>query len=120
MRLAASLSRFPDLAGRTMVCAVVALAPLPFGSVEPLWILLWCALLAVGAALLSARNLKRSHVIAVTPMVTAFGLLLLLTYLQFSPEATWAGSPNPVWHKASELLEMALPQRIAVTAVWPV
>src|SRR3954466_13603289 len=107
MRLVASLARLPALVGRIIVCAVVALAPLPFGSVEPLWIVLWCALLALGAALLSARNLKSSHLVAVTPMVIAFGLLLLLTYLQFSPEATWAGSPNPIWHKASELLEMA-------------
>ena len=54
-----------------LVCLVVSLAPLPFGSAEPFWGAVWCPLL--GVALLLGAGRLGSAVKLRTP------ILLLLT-----------------------------------------
>ena len=46
----------PKIVAPILVCLVVSLAPLPFGSAEPFWGAVWCALLGV-ALLLGAGRL---------------------------------------------------------------
>jgi O-antigen ligase len=49
----------------------VALAPLPFGSVEPLWLSIWIVLLALALALADHRRLRPVHLALLAPMLIA-------------------------------------------------
>ncbi|BBF91405.1 O-antigen ligase family protein [Blastochloris tepida] len=61
---------------------VVALAPLPFGSNEPLWVALWIVLLAVSLAFADYRRLRATHLALLAPMLIAAGVYGLVVALQ--------------------------------------
>jgi O-antigen ligase len=69
----ASMSRPTVLhrASRAVLLAVVALAPLPFGSVEPLWLSIWMVLLAVALGLADFRRLRPVHLALLAPLLAA-------------------------------------------------
>ena len=61
---------------------VVALAPLPFGSNEPLWLAMWVVLLAVSLAFADYRHLRPSHLALLAPMLVAAAVYGLVVALQ--------------------------------------
>jgi len=103
-----------------LLCTVVALAPLPFGSAEPFWAGIWCTLLAL--AILSCGRIDASRplrgaIVAVLVVVAAWCVVVVL---QFAPaEWKWIGIPHPAWGEAGRLLtdHVVVPRIAAVGAV---
>lgn len=86
-----------------LVCVVVTLAPLPFGSAEPFWGAVWCALL--GVALLAADPATadarlRTPVLLLLAVVAAWCVVVTLQYLP----AGSTFSVGPGWNEAGRLL----------------
>lgn len=85
-----------------LALAVFALAPLPFGSVEPIFIASWIGLLSVSLMTASTRDVKREHLI-----VLALLFVVLLAYMASTTPwyASFTGeAPDPAWSEAAELL----------------
>ncbi|WP_338698617.1 O-antigen ligase family protein [Bradyrhizobium sp. 26S5] len=92
-----------------LFCAVVALAPLPLGSVGAVAPAIWSILLAV--ALLGALPMRlrdgQLAILAATALLTALALLVLHEQSAVHP---WLGvAPNALWAEAGKLLPAELP-----------
>jgi O-antigen ligase len=86
---------------------VVAGAPFPFGSTNPLSIAFWCGALALCLLFASPRNLKPPHLAllgGILFLILAFAFVL---HEQLS-EMPWLAKPHPIWAKASEALGVEL------------
>ena len=68
-----------------LVCLVVSLAPLPFGSAEPFWGAVWCALLGValllGAGRLGSEVRLRTPILLLLSVVAVWCVIVALQYL---------------------------------------
>jgi O-antigen ligase len=87
-----------------LVCLVISLAPLPFGSAEPFWGAVWCALLGV-ALLLGARRLGsegrlRTPILLLLSVVTVWCVIVALQYLP----AGLLTTAGPGWVDAGHIL----------------
>lgn len=98
--------------------AVVALAPLPFGSVEPLWLSIWIVLLAVALGLASFRRLKPVHLALLAPMLLAS--LVFATVVVAQSGVIGSLLPDyPLFERASALLGEALQDPVATATREP-
>jgi hypothetical protein len=92
--------------GSILVCVVVVLAPLPFGSAEPFWGGVWCALLALALLVAAPHIDDASHRTAILLILAAVAAWCLVVVLQY----TSAGSlltPGPGWAEAGRLITVA-------------
>lgn len=87
-----------------LAIAVIALAPLPFGSVGPTWVASWCVLMAVSLA--GARIDAGSRAIA-GPIVAAVAAAFIIG-LTVALQLGFGGLPDPIWQPAAALLDMKL------------
>ncbi|HEX2135564.1 MAG TPA: O-antigen ligase family protein [Microvirga sp.] len=101
-----------------LTAAVVALAPLPFGSVEPIWGVVWCLLLAVAVSTTRLRELRPVHVALLAPVLAVAVLYGMAVWLQSHPVPTVA-EPNPIWSRAEGVLQTPMPRRISVSVSQP-
>jgi O-Antigen ligase len=108
--------------GPILVCVVVVLAPLPFGSAEPFWGGVWCALL--GIALLVAAppiNDLRQRA-AILLILAAVATWCLVVVLQYSPAGSIFPS-GPGWDEAGHVVavtpRMAAYGQVPIGAVVP-
>jgi O-antigen ligase len=107
--------------GSILVCAVVVLAPLPFGSAEPFWGGVWCSLL--GVALLAAPSTVNAHQrIAVWLILLVAAAWCLVVAIQYAPLDSQL-RPGPGWDEAGRLLtvnpKIAAYGQIPIAAVVP-
>ena len=104
-----------------LVCLVVSLAPLPFGSAEPFWGAVWCALL--GVALLLGAGRLRSEVRLRTPILLLLSVVAVwcvIVALQYLPAGllTFAG---PGWVEAGHIMgDHALVPKLAAFGEIPI
>jgi O-antigen ligase len=87
-----------------LVCLVVSLAPLPFGSAEPFWGAVWCALLGVALLLGAGRSGSASSLR--TPILLLFSVVAVwcvIVALQYLP-AGLLTSAGPGWVEAGHIL----------------
>jgi O-antigen ligase len=101
-------------------CAVIALAPLPFGSVDELIIAFWVVLLGMVAILAIPFRLTKPQLIfflLASIVVLAWGLVL---HEQTSVHP-WLAEDivDPIWPQASRLLDAPLPQYVTVVRDQP-
>lgn len=108
-------------AGKTLVAswllfAVVALAPLPFGSSEPAAIAFWCIALGLVTIAAPLKELRKQHFMLlgfVAIVVVAYGTVL---YVQLaSLQGPWLGLADPLWGIASESLHAHLNSSASIT-----
>ena len=101
-------------------CAVIALAPLPFGSVDGLVISFWAMFLGSSAVLAvpsEPRKYQALFLILGSIVALAWGLVL---HEQTSARPWLAGDlVDPIWRQASRLLEVPLPQYVSVVRNQP-
>ena len=85
-----------------LVCVVVVLAPLPFGSAEPFWGAVWCALLGL-ALLLSGPTDARVHkpILLLLGAAVAWGVVVAVQYTAAGPLLP----AGPGWNEAGHLLD---------------
>jgi O-antigen ligase len=87
----------------TILFAVVAGAPLPFGSSSTLPITFWCALLGAGLVTASPRDLTRNRGIILAAAFAVSAAWLFVVHEQLS-EHPWLATPHPIWMRASAAL----------------
>jgi hypothetical protein len=98
-----------------LLFSTVALAPLPFGSTDPLATSVWCVVL--GAALVFIRPVapQRGHLflLALAAVVVAAYVVVLHEQIVARP---WFGIsvPNPIWHESSALLNTSLRPAVSI------
>src|SRR6202035_1747951 len=101
-----------------VLAAVVALAPLPFGSVDSTWIAIWCLLLSVSLATADLRNVRPAHVWLLVPAFVVMLTLIVVVYLQTLPNPAFL-SVNPIWEQVGRILDIQLDHRVAIDAALP-
>jgi hypothetical protein len=109
------MNNLPNRLPCLILCFVVALAPLPFGSSDPAVVAIWCVMLGFGLIFADPGSLRRWQTAclgAFVVVVLAFGFVL---HEQLA-ETSWLDlAPNPIWRQASELLDVDLaPARVLV------
>ena len=92
-----------------MLFAVVALAPLPFGSVDALPIVAWCVILGLALTTASLRALDRRHFLIIAGALFVVAAYLLVLHEQLAARPLFAVSPDPVWQAAADVLGSPLP-----------
>src|SRR6185503_7172277 len=82
---------------------VIAGAPLPFGSDEPISVAFWCIILGLICVTftLSHFELRRPHLLLLSGigLIVLFYLFVLHEQLSDHP---WLAAPNPIWAQASK------------------
>jgi hypothetical protein len=100
--------------------SVVALAPLPFGSVDPLPIVAWCMALGTALCAASLRALDIRHFLVIAGEAIVVGAYLLVLHEQLGAQPFFAGSvPDPVWQAAAGALGTPLPGSVSLVRDQP-
>jgi O-antigen ligase len=103
-----------------LLLAVVALAPLPYGSVGPVPILAWCVALSIALGLASLRALDGRHLLVLSGVAIVICAYLLVLHEQVSTHPFFSSSaPDPAWHDAGEALEMPIRPSVAMVRDQP-
>ena len=98
--------------------AVVALAPLPFGSADDITIAIWCVILGLAAVAATPRSLQSGQLALLGcagVLIAAYGIVL---HEQLSPHP-WFAAPDPVWREASEALGTPLQPSVSIARNQP-
>jgi hypothetical protein len=113
MTQGAIIARPARVAASLLLFAVVALAPLPFGSNEPTAIAFWCIALGICLVIVPVPPLRAGELllVALAAMVVAAYGFVLHEQLSASP---WLAKPDPIWKEASDALGMALTPSAAI------
>ena len=109
-----------------LVCLVVSLAPLPFGSAEPFWGAVWCAILGValllGAGRLGSEVRLRTPILLLLSVVAVWCVIVALQYLP----AGMLTPAGPGWVEAGRIMgdhplvpKLAVYGEIPIAAVVP-
>lgn len=91
--------RWASRLSRWLALAVVALAPLPFGSVETAWVAIWCVAMAASLLLADIRYVSTAQMRILFAVLGVYACLLLVVTLQ-----VFDISPDPAWLRAQALL----------------
>ncbi len=96
-----------------LLIGVVVLAPLPFGSTDNPVIAVWCVILGVALVLASPRQLRRAQLVPLGAVAVVVAAYFFVLHEQLAAHP-WSGSaPDPVWAKASRLLNAPLDPSIS-------
>ena len=91
----------------------VAVAPLPFGSVEGTAIAFWCVVLGFGLVVASQRGLRREHI----PLL-GLGVVVILAYTlvlhEQLAERPWIASPHQLWEEAAQVLGIPIAPSVSI------
>jgi O-antigen ligase len=99
-----------------LLFAVIAGAPLPFGSDEPTTVAFWCIVLGVTCVLisLSSYQLRRQHwwLLGGIGFIVLFYAFVLHEQLSDHP---WIASFNPLWAQTSKVLGIPITPSVSIT-----
>ena len=116
--LAAARRAFLGRFGPTLVCVVVVLAPLPFGSAAPFWGAVWCALL--GVALLVSGPIDARLRVPILLLLSVVVAWCAVVALQYMPAGSLLPA-GPGWDQARQLLgDHPLTPKLAVYGEIPI
>jgi O-antigen ligase len=98
-----------------ILIAVTVLAPLPFGSAEEHWIVIWAVVLALGIIVLSTQDLRPPHTRIIAAVLGVAAALILLVALQSAsfPEIV---PTHPIWTEAGPLLGLPAPKMLPASS----
>jgi O-antigen ligase len=101
-----------------LLFAVVALAPLPFGSSTPTAVAFWCIVLGSCLVFAPVRSLSTGQLALaglVGIVVVAYALVL---YVQLA-NPLWLVAPHPIWHQAQVALGVPLSPSVSIARNQP-
>lgn len=104
--------------GTILFYGVIALAPLPFGSIDPLIISFWCVVLAAALILASDTGLNAFQRVALSSIGLAALAVAGTVYLQLAQPSLLA--PHPIWQRAAEALGSPLTPVAAIAKNQPI
>ena len=108
-----------DAAATACLCAVIALAPLPFGSTDLRVIAIWVLLLSAAVALASSRPLGSRDVV----FISGFAIVGLswgfVVVEQVSRVPLWPNLINPIWRQTAGVIEQDLKGTITLARDQP-
>ena len=97
--------RAPGRLASFILFAIVILAPLPFGSVDPLPVVVLCTLLGIALCSVSLRGLDGRHFLIVASVAVVIGAYSLVLHEQLAARPFFdAAPPDPIWYAASDAL----------------
>ena len=99
---------------RGLAWACIALAPLPFGSVQPVWVFALCGGLAASLVLADLSRLDGAAARQLAPVWLAAAAVVALACLQGLPPGILLPA-SPVWEQAGTVLGRPLDPAVAVT-----
>ncbi len=100
--------------------AVIILAPLPFGSVDPLPIIAWCMALGIALCSASLRGLDMRHFLIFAGVAIVVCAYLLVLHEQVAVRPFFSVAlPDPVWQAASDALGSPLPPSVSMVRDQP-
>jgi O-antigen ligase len=100
--------------------AVIILAPLPFGSVDPLPIVTWCMALGIALSTASLRGLDTRHFLIIAGVAIVVGAYLLVLHEQVAIQPFFSVSlPDPVWRAAADALDSPLQPSVSMVRDQP-
>ncbi|WP_375310685.1 O-antigen ligase family protein [Bradyrhizobium sp. A5] len=103
---------------RILALAVVALAPLPLGSTDQIWICIWCVLMAASLVTADLDGVAREDIWLLMPLLATLATVAAVVVVQ-----EWRDSPlelgNPVWQAASKWLGSPPSSRVSTTVNGP-
>ena len=96
-----------------LLFAIVALAPLPFGSVEPTVVAFWCIGLGICLVLAPIGPLKAGQLGLAALAALIVGAYAFVLHEQLA-EHPWLATANPVWQEAGQALGGSLSPVVAI------
>jgi O-antigen ligase len=104
-----------------LLFAVVMLAPLPFGSVDPLALVAWCMILGIALSTASLRVLDARHLLVIAGVAMVVGAYVLVLHEQVAVKPFFSFSPSdPIWGVASDALGFPLPPSASLVRDLPI
>lgn len=103
---------------RYIAILVFVLAPFPLGSVDFVWVCVWTVLLAFSLVTADLGNTSREDFRLLLPLFATMVAIGAMVSLQGWPEPP-VGQTDPVWQLPHEILGIAAPRRISITATGP-
>ena len=101
-----------------LTVAVLCLAPLFFGSVDPFWVVIWTILLSGSAICGVMMPLDRGQARVLAVFLAICGSYGLVALLQVTPHFL-SQLDDPIWQRANDLLGLAVSPRISGRAEIP-
>lgn len=86
-----------------LLFVTVAVAPFPFGSMDPAVIAFWCIVLGLALIAASTRGLRRIHLPLFFLAVIVILAYTLVLHEQLATRP-WIASPHPLWIEAAQTL----------------
>lgn len=103
----------PNRISAYILAAVVACAPLPFGSTSHSAIAFWCGVLGIGLLFASPRDLTKGYYVVLAGVGVIAAAYALVLHEQLS-ETPWIATPHPIWAKASAALDMPIKPLVTI------
>jgi hypothetical protein len=97
---------------------IIALAPLPYGSADLVWIAILCSLLSLCAATAQLHTVKPIHLRLVAPVFACALVYAAVVALQLTPSVPFGGA-DAIWAGAAGILRAPVDGRLAVSAFQP-
>jgi len=101
-----------------LTIVALALAPLFFGSVDPLWVVIWSLVLSIGTLCGLAVTIGALQSYVVLVFLAVCCAYALVAVIQVIPNLAGSAA-DPIWQRASDLLGIDLPARISARAEIP-
>lgn len=101
-----------------LTAAVLVLAPLPFGSVDPSWAVVWGAMLASASLLAPGAALKGGRstwTVAILGTAFLYGAWAVIQVLPLPP----GSAGHEVWQRAASVIGGDIPERLSARAYLP-
>jgi len=93
--------------------AVVALAPLPFGSTDGTAIAMWCVVLGIGSVLAPMRGLSAGQAALIGLAFIVIAAYAVVLHEQLA-EHPWFAASHPLWREAGEILGQRLEPAVSI------
>ena len=97
----------------------VAAAPLPFGSIDPPVVALWCIALGVALAFASPRALRHAQLAYLLAFALVVFALAFVLNEQLARSPWTAASPHPIWRRTADLLGIAIEPSVSIARHQP-
>lgn len=97
-----------------ILLTTVALAPLPFGSTDSVFIAVWCVALGMALIAASLAPLRKVHFCYLAGWAVVLCAYALVLHEQLAAAPWLRASPHPIWQEAAELLDAPLKPSVSI------